>query len=56
MSTARPRINPRRRTVEVERLAAAILDLVADVELDDDEIALGAEIYDRVATRKEKSA
>jgi len=56
VSTARPRINPRHRTIHAERLAAAILDLVADVELDDDEIALGAEIYDRVATAKEKSA
>jgi len=56
VSTTRPRINPRHRTVDAERLAAAILDLAADVELDDDEIALGAEIYDRVAIRKEKSA
>ncbi len=56
MSTARPRINPRHRTLDAERLAAAILDLVADVELDDDEIALGAEIYDRMSHPTEKSA
>lgn len=56
MSTTRPRINPRHRNVDAERLAAAILDLAADVELDDDEIALGAEIYNRVATPTERSA
>jgi len=56
VSPTRPRINPRHRTVEVERLAAAILDLAAVVECDDDEVALGAQIHDRLAIPKEKSA
>jgi hypothetical protein len=56
VSNSRPRINPRRRALDSDRLAAAILDLAAVVELDDDDLAIGAEIYDRVADPKEKSA
>ncbi len=56
MSDQRPRINPRHRTVDVARLAAAILDLAAVVDEDEHELQLGAQIRTRVTGPKEKSA
>lgn len=56
MSDQRPRINPRHRTIDVTRLAAAILDLASVVDEDEHELELGAQIHARVTGPKEKSA
>jgi hypothetical protein len=56
VSDSRPRINPRHRTLDAERLAAALLDLAALVEGDEDELELGAQIHARVTGPEEKSA
>jgi hypothetical protein len=56
VSDTRPRINPRHRTVDVERLAAAMLDLADLVDADEDELELGAQIHARVTGSEEKSA
>lgn len=56
MSDSRPRINPRHRTIDFERLAAAILDLAALVDGDEDDLELGAEIHARATASVEVSA
>jgi hypothetical protein len=62
VSDSRPRINPRHRTLDPERLAAALLDLAAVVEPDEDELDLGEQIHARItgstgrSAREEKSA
>lgn len=55
MSDSRPRINPRHRTLDAERLAAALLDLAALVETDEDELELGAQIHARVTGSVERT-
>lgn len=56
MSDSRPRINPRHRTLDAQRLAAALLDLAALIEADEDELELGAQIHARVTGSKERPA
>lgn len=56
VSESRPRINPRHRTIDVERLAAAILDLAALVEGDENELEIGTQIHARLTRPEEKSA
>jgi hypothetical protein len=56
VSKAQPRINPQHRTIDLPRLAAALLDLAALLDIDEDEIRLGSEIFAKFTTPKEKSA
>lgn len=56
MSYSRPRINPRHRSLDAQRLAAALLDLAALVEADENELDLGAQIHARVTGSVERSA
>lgn len=56
MSDVRPRINPRHRTTDVERLAAAILDLASVADGDEEELQLGAQIHAMVAGSVAKTA
>lgn len=44
MNNSRPRINPRHRTIDLERLAAALLDMASHVEVDEDDLEIGAQI------------
>lgn len=56
MSNSRPRINPRHRTLDFERLAGSLLDLAALIDGDEEEIELGAQIESQVTAPAEKSA
>lgn len=44
MNNSRPRINPRHRTIDLERLAAALLDMASHVEVDEEDLEVGAQI------------
>lgn len=56
MKQSRARINPRRRDVDLVRLAAALLDLSTTLDEDDVDITTVREIHHQITHFEERSA
>jgi len=56
VSDSRPRINPRHRVLDFERLAGSLLDLAVLIDGDEADVELGAQIEAHITAPKEKSA